>query len=294
MTATGTPAAARRRPRPPAAGDGSAALDATADRLPGVAALSFARGAIEMKDFFRNRQAVGFTFALPILLFLLFGAIYHRDTTGGVNDQLYVISGIIGSGIMSTTFVGVGIDTAIERDEGTVKRLAGTPLPHTAYFAGKALVSLVLAGAETVILVALGVLLFHLRLPSTPGPWLTLAWALPLGVACCTVLGLALSGSTSNSRSASALIQLVYLGLQFISGVYFTFTSMPGWLQTIASIFPLKWLCQALRSVFLPASAAQYEPSHSFQNGVTALILAAWLVGGLLLALRTFHWRQGD
>jgi ABC-2 type transport system permease protein len=263
------------------------------DRLPGLIAMSLSRGSLELKDYFRNKQAVGFTFALPILLFLLFGAIDHGSIgSSGVTARLYVISGIIGSAVMSATFASIGIDAAIERDEGTVKRIAGTPLPRTAYFAGKAITALVLAGSEAVILITLGALLFHLPLPSTPGPWLTLAWVFPLGVATCTILGLALSGATSNARSSSSLIQLAYLALQFISGVYFNFSSMPRWLQTVAAVFPLKWLCQGLRSVFLPASFAAYQPGHSYQHGLTAAILAGWLVVGLVLALRTFHWRQ--
>jgi ABC-2 type transport system permease protein len=284
---TGNPVATRTPP--------SDTAHPARDRLPGLLTLSFARGGLELRDFFRNRQAVAFTFALPIILLLLFGSVYSGEIDHtGVDIRLYFMAGIIASGIMSTTFVSIGIDAAIERDEGTVKRLAGTPLPKTAYFAGKALTALLLSACETVVLIALGATLFHLRLPTDLDRWLTLAWVFPLGVATCTLLGIALSGMAKNGRSASALIQLSYLVLQFVSGVFFTFDSMPGWLQRVASFFPLKWLCQALRSVFLPDSFGKYEPGHSYQHGLTALILLAWLVGGLALALKTFRWRRRD
>lgn len=285
---TGTGATA---PAPsPAAGRG--AQDAA---LPSVLTLSIARGRLELKDFFRNKQAVAFTMALPVILLLLFGSVYSGEIgSTGVDVRLYFIAGIIASGIMSTTFMSIGIDAAIERDEGTIKRLAGTPLPKTAYFAGKAITALLLSIGETVLLIALAAGLYHLKLPTTAGPWLTLAWVFPVGVASCTLLGLALSGLAKNGRTASILIQLVYLTLQFTSGVFFTLNSLPPWLRDAASVFPLRWLCQALRSVFLPSSFGAYEPGGSYQTGLIAVILLAWLVGGLLLALRTFRWRQPD
>ena len=263
--------------------------------LPGLLTLSLSRGSLELKDFFRNRQAVVFTMALPIVLLLLLGSVYSGKIAGtGVDVRLYFIAGIIASGIMSTTFMSIGIDVGIEREEGTIKRLAGTPLPKTAYFAGKAITALVLSAAETVILILLAVVVYHLKLPTEAGPWLTLAWVFPVGVAACTLLGIAVAGIPEDGKSASILIQLFYLALQFTSGVFFTLNSLPSWLSGIASFFPLRWLCEELRSVFLPASFATYEPGHSFQQGDGALVLLAWLVGGLLLASRTFQWRQKD
>ena len=63
-------------------------------------------------------------------------------------------------------------------------------------------------------------------------------------------------------------------------------------MQHIGALFPLKWIAQGYRSVFLPDRLLSLEPAHSWEHGRTALILAAWSVGGLFLALRTFRWRS--
>jgi hypothetical protein len=47
--------------------------------------------------------------------------------------------------------------------------------------------------------------------------------------------------------------------LQFFSGVFFVFTDLPGWMQQVAALFPLKWMTQGMRSVFLPDSFAAQE-----------------------------------
>ncbi len=260
--------------------------------LPSVAGLSFGRAALELKTFFRRREAVVFTFALPVILLVIFGSIFHGtvDHTG-VSFRQYFTAGIIASGIMSVTFVNLGIGIAMERDDGTLKRLAGTPIPKAAYFAGKALSGLVISVVEVVILLAIGVGLYGLKLPTTPERWLTFGWVFLLGVASCTLLGIAASAVPRSARSAAAVLNLPYLVLQFISGVYFPFNSLPKAMQDVAAIFPLKWMCQGLRSVFLPDRMLIAEPAHSWELGKVALVLVAWLVGSLILCLRTFRWQ---
>ena len=258
--------------------------------------LGFGRAGLELKSFFRRREAVVFTFALPVILLVIFGSIFHGTVPHThVSFRQYFAAGIIASGIMSTTFVNLGVTIAIERDDGTLKRLAGTPLPKAAYFAGKAISALVISLLEVAILLAIAVGLYGLNLPSTPGRWLTFGWVFVLGVATCTLLGIAVSSVPRSSRSAAAVLNLPYLVLQFISGVYFPFSSLPKGMQEVAAVFPLKWMSQGLRSVFLPNSLLVQEPAHSWEHGRIALVLGAWLVGSLILCMRTFRWqREGD
>jgi ABC-2 type transport system permease protein len=261
--------------------------------LPSVTRLSLSRTALELKSFFRRREAVVFTFSLPVVLLIIFGSIFHGTVgTTGVSFRLYFTAGIIASGIMSTTFVNLGISIVLEREDGTLKRLAGTPMPKTAYFAGKALSSLVIAAIEVAILLGIGIGAYGLKLPATGARWLTFIWVFLLGVATCTMLGIAVSSVPRSSRSAAAVLNLPYLVLQFISGVYFPFSSLPKGMQEVAALFPLKWLCQGLRAVFLPDSLLAAEPAHSWELGRVALVLIAWLVGSLILCLRTFRWQN--
>ena len=264
--------------------------------LPSVTSLSFGRAALELKTFFRRREAVVFTFALPVILLIIFGSIFHGNVAGtDVSFRQYFTAGIIASGIMSVTFVNLGVSIAMERDDGTLKRLAGTPMPKAVYFAGKALSGLVISVLEVAILLVIGVAFYGLTMPDTAQRWLTFGWVFLLGVASCTLLGIAASSVPRSGRSAAAVLNLPYLVLQFISGVYFPFSSLPKWMQTVAAIFPLKWMCQGLRSVFLPDSLLVAKPAHSWELGKVALVLIAWIVGSLILCLRTFRWQsRGD
>jgi ABC-2 type transport system permease protein len=61
-------------------------------------------------------------------------------------------------------------------------------------------------------------------------------------------------------------------------------------MQNFASIFPLKWLTQAMRYVFLPDGASAIEVSGSWQLGLCALVLIGWTIGGFVLAMLVFRW----
>ena len=91
-------------------------------------------------------------------------------------------------------------------------------------------------------------------------------------------------------RGAAALVAPVVLVLQFTSGVFFVFTDLPQWMQSFASLFPLKWLAQGMRSVFLPESAAVMEINGSWELGLTAIVLVVWIALGALLATLFFRW----
>lgn len=250
------------------------------------------RSSVELKSFFRNRQSLVFTLLLPIVLLVVLGSIFSGTVPGTHTDfkQMF-IAGIIACGVMSVSFNGLAISIAIERDTGMIRRLASSPMPKSAYFIGKVVRVAVTGTLETLLLLAVGVLAFGLPLPSTAARWETLVWVLLLGAVACTLLAVAFSSVIPNARSASAIVTLPFLVLQFISGVFFPYSQLPAWMQTVAALFPLKWMTQGLRSVFLPNDFAHVEPAGVWELDRVALVLAAWCLAGLALSFLTFRWR---
>lgn len=271
-------------------------MTAPATALPSAVPLGLARGGLELRRFLRDREAVVFTFALPTVLLVLLGSVFgDRGEAAGVSSAQVLAAGMIAAGIMSTTFVSLGIAIAGDRDDGSLKRLRGTPMPPAAYFLGKIVLVAVTTVAQVVIMLAVAVALFDLSLPDSLGDWLTFGWVFGLGVVSCSLLGIAISSLARNARSASAVTQLPYLVLQFISGVFVNpITALPVGLVVTASFFPVKWMAQGFRSVFLPDSMAVFEPAGSWELDRVALVLGAWCVIGLVLCLTTFRWRRGQ
>jgi ABC-2 type transport system permease protein len=255
----------------------------------------FSRGRVELRQFFRDRTALIFTFLFPALLLLLFGTIFgHDDDQFGVSASQVYAASMIAYGILNTGFITMGAGLALDREDGTLKRLRGTPLTVTAYLIGKLALVLFLSVAEAVVLIGVGALVFDLKLPDA-SHWLTFAWLFVLSVVACSLIGVAVSAIVRHARTAGAILNVPVVALQFISGVFIhPITQLPKWLIDVASVFPIKWMSQGFRYVFLPDSMKSLEAAGQWELGRTALVLAAWCVVGLVLCLMTFRWSERD
>lgn len=259
--------------------------------LPSALALGWRRTSIEVKQLFRDKESAVFTFALPMLLLIIFGSVFNTDIAPGVTFSQYFAAGMIASGIVYTSFQNLAITIPQERDDGTLKRLQGSPMPKASYFIGKIGMVFIVYVVQVILLMAIGIAFFGLSLPETAFKWFTFAWISVLGLICCTLLGIAYSSIAKTGRGAPALVTPVVLVLQFTSGVFFVFSQLPEWMQIGSSFFPLKWLAQGMRSVFLPEDFASQEIAGSWQLPAVAGMLLIWTIIGALLALKTFRWQ---
>ncbi|MHA7986952.1 ABC transporter permease [Rathayibacter sp. CAU 1779] len=264
-------------------------------------ALGVERTRYEIVAYFRSMDTVFFTFLFPLVMLGIFttafsaaGDIVARPGEPGITVGAYYLPGMLAAGVLLSGVQNLGVDIARERSDGTLKRLGGTPLSPVSYFAGKIGQVFATAAIQAVLLLAVARLIFGIALPTDPEKWVTFAWIFVLGVVTSALLGIALSALPRSGRSASAVIVPIVLILQFISGVYLNFTQLPGWMQTIASLFPLKWIAQGMRSVFLPSDFVVLEPNGSWQLGWCALVLFGWLATGLVISRVTFRWIRKD
>jgi ABC-2 type transport system permease protein len=262
---------------------------------PSAARIALHRVRLELRLFFRERQQVVFSFAYPVVMMVVFGSVLGGDVLpGNVPFPQYFLAGIAATGIMLTSFQAVGTSIATEREAGQLERLQLLGTPPVAYFAGKAGQVLASAAAQLAILLPVAHVGYDVPLPSEPSKWLTFAWVAALGCLAGTVLGIAVSALRGSAASVGTGIAAFAVVLQFFSGVFFAFPELPSWMQQVAAVLPLKWLTQGMRSVFLPDQAAVAEVAGTWEHGRTALVLAAWVIIGVVVCMRTFRWRRAD
>ena len=273
MTAVLTPATTRPAPPP-------------------AARIGLARTAMELRLFVRDPAQVVFSFAYPIVMLVIFASVFaDEDRPGGVPFAQYFLAGIAATGIMLTSFQAVGTALAEERERGDLARLQVIGTPPLGYFLGKAGQVLVTTVLQLAVLLTVAATAYDVPMPDGAGRWLTFAWVALGGALAGTVLGIAVA-SVGSSRAVGNGISAFAIVLQFFSGVFFVFSELPPWMQEVAAVFPLKWLVQGMRSVFLPDAAAAAEPAGSWEHGMIALVLAVWVVVGLAVCSRTFRWRR--
>jgi ABC-2 type transport system permease protein len=255
-----------------------------------VLRIGFLRGGLEIKQFLRQRESVVFTILFPVMLLFIFGSVFKNNLAPGVTFSQYFVAGMIASGLVNSGFQQLAIMIPMERDFGTLKRLRGTPMSPASYFIGKAILVTASTLVQIALLMGFGVAMFGLHMPSSPEKWIRFLWLIFIGSACTTALGIAFSSVPKSGRGASAVVSPIVIILQFFSGVFFVFTQLPKWMQDFAALFPLKWLTQGMRSVFLPDSFIHQEVAHSWEVGKTAFILVVWTVVGIGFSIKRFKW----
>lgn len=251
----------------------------------------------ELRAYFRAPEQVFFTFLFPLIMYALFASIFSTQTidvpSGSVSMAQYYMPAMISMAVLLSGTQNLGLDIAVERLEGGLKRLGATPLHPLSFFIGKFGQVFVTCLAQVVLLVTLGVLAFGVTLPTSAQQWTTFAWVFLLGLACFSALGVAVSALPRSSRTASAVIIPIVLIPQFISGIFLSFSLLPEWLQTVAGVLPLKWLAQGMRAAWLPDGLRVVEQSQQWDLGLVAIMLGVWLVAGIVLSLVTFRWTRG-
>ncbi|HMK98501.1 MAG TPA: ABC transporter permease [Acidimicrobiales bacterium] len=262
-----------------------------ASRARAFASASLARGQVEILQFFRSKDAVVFTLALPVVLLAMLASIFsgYVEHTSVRFSQVYT-TGLLAAGLASTSFLNLAVAIATERENGGLKRLAGTPMPRTAYFVGKAIVVLVTCSLEVAVLLVFGHFLYHVAFPSTLGRWWTFIWVTLLGASDMALLGIAVSSVPRTARSAAPVANLPLLVLEFISGVFVPFTALSHTLYDFAGAFPLRWVAEGYRSALLPDFFQKVEPTHRWDHGTMALVLLIWCAASLLISAKTFRW----
>jgi ABC-2 type transport system permease protein len=260
--------------------------------------LGLSRIRYEVTTYFRQGDAVFFSFLFPLVMLTIFSVAFSEQNFGPEDAPLsaaaFYLPGMLAAGLLLSGLQNLAIDIAGEKGDGTLKRFAGTPLPVLSYFIGKIGQVFVTGIMQAALLLLVARIVFQVELPTDAEKWMTFAWVFVLGVSTSAILGIALSGLPRSGKSATAVIIPIALVLQFISGVYLGFSQLPEWLQNVASVFPLKWMAQGMRSVFLPDGFATLEQGGTWDLAGVAIVTAIWLVVGLAATRMTFRWIRKD
>ena len=261
-------------------------LDPARDRRSNTTLLGLRRGLLELRQTLRSPREVLSQLSTPVILVL--AASLQKGTLAGtsVPASASVIAGGVATMLSLLGLITMAKLLAEQRQDGTLLRVRAVPGATLPYLFGKVVTMSVLGVAAAAVTLAGGVLFLGVRLPSDAGHWLTLLWVVVLGLAAVVPLGAAIGALLPNPREALALLMLPILGLLTISGVFFPISIMPRGLQILAEVFPLAWIGRGIRSAILPPEAVSAEAGAGWMPAMTAAVLLAWTVFGLLAAPR--------
>lgn len=265
---------------------------------PNTLVLGWRRTLLEARMFWRDPSSLVFTLFFPLIMMALFSSVFGNEPSMGdpsrpeslLRPAEYFLPGMLALATILSGFQNLSGYVTAERFNGSIKRLAGTPLPRLSYFLGKTGLTLILILTQTTLLLLGARFLFGVELPTTAAAWLTFAWLLLGATAAWSVIGIAFACIAKTAQSASTMSAVPPLLLAFISGVYFPFSQIPDWLRGIADLTPLRWTASGFRSVLLPEGWATIEPGGVWNLGISAVVISGWLAVGLMVTMLTFRW----
>jgi ABC-2 type transport system permease protein len=245
------------------------------------------------KAFWRNPASAFFTFAFPLMFLVIFTSLlgegqvvlrgYELDTT------TYYVGAMAAFGVVSACFTNIAIATTFNRDAGILKRLRGTPLPASAYLTARISHAMIVGALLVAITLLFGMVAYDSPLPSGM-PLLEFVATFLVGSLSFAALALALTAAIPNAEAAPPIVNAAILPLLFLSGIFIPLSdSAPAWMTTTAEIFPVKHFADAMRAGFLGNLESPAGRIFAFE-WLDVAVMAAWGIGGLILASRFFSW----
>lgn len=253
---------------------------------PSTARLVAAQTRYQLVAFVRIPVAVFFTIGLPLVMLVLFNALFGDSVfstpDGDVTAQQFYTGGLAAFTAVSATFTNLANMVPIRRDEGVLKRWRGTPLPTWIYIAGFICSAVLIAFVGVLLMLTLGVVAYDLEIDPAKMPAAFVTFL--VGVGSFAALGMALAAVVKTASSASAAANAIILPLAFVSNIFIQVDDAPRWIEVIGEIFPLKAFAQAFQDCFTP-----FVEAPAF-NWASLAFIAAWGALGLVVAITRFSW----
>jgi len=219
------------------------------------------------------------TLFFPIMFYVLFG-IFLGSMRGNSAMSQYTFATYGVFGAMGPGLFGFGVSLAIEREQGLLTLKQALPQPPGAYLLARAAMAMLFVAIISILLTLMAVFVGNVPLTFMQAVQLfaiDVFGALPF-----CAIGMFL-GALVSGQASPAIVNLIFLPMAFLSGLWLPLQFMPQFLQDSAAIWPAYHLGQmALSTVGAPSVG-------SFSEHVA--VLAAVTLGFFLLAMRRMHGR---
>jgi len=236
------------------------------------------------KAFWRNPASAFFTFAFPLMFLVIFTSLLGNDSvqigTRTVNTSTYYVASMAAFAVITACFTNVATTITFQRDAGVLKRTNGTPLPAGSFLGARMVHALLVSVLLVALTTVFGWAFYDADVP-TGITLVRFLIVLVVGAAAFCALGLAITAVIPNADASLAIVNATILPLLFLSGIFIPFgNGTPGWIEWIARIFPVKHFADGMQAGYLGTAFSWTD----------VLVVAAWGLAGMLLAIRFFSW----
>lgn len=231
---------------------------------------------IYMKLFFRDRQAVFWSFLFPTLLLILFCTIL-----GGTPERsTALVAGLLCLNVMSGSLFGTGVVLVGAREQGILRRYKIAPVALYKIIIGICISRLIAIFLTTALTILLARLLFKIFFPSN---WAAMGIFFVVGVMMFSALSFAIAALSNTVSQANGVVQTLFMLMTFLSGATFPSELLPSWMQRAASFLPASYYVSGMKNIMAMGGGISQNFPALIWMGLFTFIAGA-------LAIRFFRW----
>lgn len=234
----------------------------------------------ELKLQLREPVPVFFTVLFPVILLVLFGAIFGNEADAalsGYGQMDLSVPGYIGMIIGTIGMLGIPVTLANYRDRGILRRLRATPVHSGTVLWSHVVTQVVIALVGIVLLLVAGVAFYELRAPDGNA---MIVPAIVIGALSFFAVGFVLAGVMPTARTAQAVGMAIFYPMLFLSGAAMPRYIMPEIVQDISRLLPLTHVVILIEELWL----------YGTWNLTSLALLVTMFVLGLIVSRYTFRW----
>lgn len=241
----------------------------------------------QLLGYTRNRRALIFGVAMPIILLVLFNSIFVNgsDSVEVANHQVaasaYFTGGLIAYAMLLSGFSTMAMSLVALRETGELKRRRGTPVPAWTFIAAMIVRTAMLIGSTAILMLAISHFAYGVDVPAGSAGQILLY--VGLGTTVFAAVGIAATAAANDIDSAGGLLPFIAFLLSFISSIFVPLDQLPNWLAEISRIFPVYHVAEGIQT------ALAQSGSHPIDTPNLA-VLAVWGIGAAVVATRSFRW----
>jgi len=237
---------------------------------------------VNIKIIYRDKSALFWNIAIPVLIYSALSVIPIRRLTGDVVYKDFVLPGMVTYVIMQGGIYSLAYWMVDLQSRGAIKRFLVTPIKIPILVLSLLASRIAVMLVQIIILTAVGVLIFH-----TPfsGNILSILLFTVVGGGIFLLIGLLISNFASSYQSASPITAAVGLPLTFLGNLFIPLTLFPHSIQIVSEFLPISYLANGMRQAYL------YQFNIA-TLGKDFLIILAWFFAILILTISVFRLKE--
>ena len=236
----------------------------------------------EFKLFLRNFINVFFLLLFPTMMILMFGGIYGNEPQdiyngfGMVDVSVPAYAGMI---ISVTGLMNLPLTLCEYREKKILKRFKATPISPSNVISSQLAVNFCMTVIGMIILVIISKVIFQLKFQGT---YIGVVLVFLLSVLSIFSIGFLIASLAPNMKAGSAIANIVYFPMLFLTGATVPLEIMPESMQQVAKFLPVTHVVKAMQGAWLNHNLNDYY--------ISVIVLTVVTVVCFGVSVLAFRW----